>query len=261
VVVDSGSTDSTLEIVEAFSDARIIQLEPGLGIAKALNAGIAAAHGTFIARLDADDIAYEWRIHDQVLYLLAHPEVDLIGTGVDSFGDHEGFYRAPLEHKNIRDEFLVNNPFFHPTVMFRRRLVDRNLLRYNEEFFTEEDYELWGRLIPVITCANLDQSSIRYRIRGTSNQWDPRKFRYKRKALEGFCQLTGVVDDALIDALAEFQCGAFIRYHSYTAMRDYAMSAIDRKLPKMGWIHEALVREPGYPEFTRWYRRARGWSA
>src|SRR3954451_3609343 len=64
VIVDGGSTDNTLDIVEAFSegDIRIIQLEPGLGIAKALNVGIAAAQGAFIARMDADDIAYQWRI-------------------------------------------------------------------------------------------------------------------------------------------------------------------------------------------------------
>ncbi len=261
IVLDGGSTDRTLEIVDDFNDGniRVIQLAPGLGIAKALNVGIAAAEGSFIARMDADDLMYQWRLNDQVNYLLANPDVEMVGTGVDAFGDHEGVFRNPLTHLDIRNEFLVNNPFFHPTVMFRRSVVDRSLLHYNEAHFFEEDYELWGRLIPQITCANLDQSSIRYRIRGNSTQWDPRKFRFKRQALLGFCQQAGLNDDVLIDALAEFQCSSFIRHDHYLVLRDYAVSTEGTTMPRLGWLHDALVREKRYIDFSSWFRIAKGW--
>lgn len=263
IVVDGGSTDDTLNIVETFADedVRIIELAPGLGIARALNDGITAAQGEYIARMDADDIAYKWRLHDQVYFLSKNTEIDLIGTGVDAFWDHEGVYRSPLNHEDIFNEFLVNNPFFHPTIMFRRKLADQGLYRYDETHSFEEDYELWGRLIPNIKCANLDQSSIRYRIRGNSTQWDPRKYRYKRRALEGFCAHIGLKDEALIDGLAEFQCGAFIRYEHYLAMRDYARSAQARKMPRLGWLHDALVEKQDYAAFTDWFRQAKGWPA
>ena len=263
IVIDGGSTDRTLEIVDCFNqgDIRVIQLAPNLGIAKALNAGIAAAKGSFIARIDADDLMYKWRLNDQVYHFLANPNVEMVGTGVDSFGDHEGVFRSPVTHRDIRNEFLVNNPFFHPTVMFRRSIVDRGLLHYNEAHFFEEDYELWGRLIPQITCANLDQSSIRYRIRGNSTQWDPRKFRFKRQALLGFCQHVGLNDDALIDALAEFQCGSFIRHDQYLVLREYAVSSEGTTMPRLGWLHEALVRERRYADFNSWFRSAKGWPA
>lgn len=263
IVIDGGSTDKTLEIVDSFNDGsiRVIELAPGLGIAKALNAGIATAEGDFIARMDADDLIYQWRLNDQVYYFLANPEVEMVGTGVDAFGDLEGVFRSPLTHLEIRDGFLVNNPFFHPTVMFRRSVVDRGLLHYDEAHFFEEDYELWGRLIPQITCVNLDQSSIRYRIRGNSTQWDPRKFRFKRRALMGFCQQNGLNNEVLIDALAEFQCSSFIRHDHYMVLRDYAVSTVGTTMPRLGWLHDALVREKRYVDFSSWFRAAKGWPA
>src|ERR1044072_2388442 len=59
IVVDDGSTDSTLEIVEkaAAHDARIRPCRgPQSGVAAARNSGIAQARGEFIARVDADDL-------------------------------------------------------------------------------------------------------------------------------------------------------------------------------------------------------------
>jgi glycosyltransferase involved in cell wall biosynthesis len=263
IAVDGGSTDDTLDILDQYSDGdiKIIELAPGLGIAKALNVGIAAAEGLFIARMDADDLAYEWRLHDQVKFMTEHGDIDLIGTGVDAFWDHEGVFRSPLSYQSIRDEYLANNPFFHPTLMFRRRIVDNGLFRYNEANSFEEDYELWGRLIPQIKCANMDQSSIRYRIRGNSTQWDPRKYRFKQMALKGFCAFYDIKDQELIDALVEFQCGAFIRSGHYAVMRDYAASIAGTEMPRLGWIHNALVEKPDYLEFTKWFRSAKGWPA
>lgn len=263
IVVDGGSTDDTLNILDRYSegDIRVIELAPGLGIAKALNVGIEAAQGEFIARMDADDVAFKSRLADQVDFLAAEPDVDLIGAGVDAFGDHEGAFRSPAKHQDILDEFLVNNPFFHPTIMFRRKLADQGLFHYDESHSFEEDYELWGRLIPRVKCANVPWSVLRYRIRANSTQWDPRKYRYKHRAIEAFCNSIELDNDVLIDALAEFQCGGYIRHPHYLAMRDYALSAKGRNLPKLGWLQDALIREPSYADFTHWFRVIKGWAA
>ncbi len=263
IVVDGGSTDDTLDILDYFSngDIKIIELPPGLGIAKALNVGISAAEGLFIARMDADDIAYEWRFHEQVNYMIEHGDVDLIGTGVDAFWDHSGVYRSPLSYWAIRNEYLANNPFFHPTLMFRRRIVDNGLYRYDESYSFEEDYELWGRLIPRIKCENMNQSVIKYRVRGNSTQWDPRKYRFKHSAISGFSAYYGLKDPTLLEALVEFQCGGFIRHEHYEAMRNYSFSIGDSELPRLGWLHDALVSQKTYSDFTKWFRFTKGWAA
>ena len=140
--------------------------------------------------MDSDDAAYKWRLHDQVNFLITNPEVSLVGTGVDVFGERVGSHRSPLSHQQIVDSYLVNNPFFHPTIMFRRKLYEQELFVYDESFPADEDYELWGRLIPKLTCANLDQSSIRYRIHGQNTNMDPRKHEYKSRALRRFVRST-----------------------------------------------------------------------
>ena len=58
VIVDDGSTDSTVERLAEMSDprVRVIRHERARGVAQARNAGIAAARGTWIALLDDDDL-------------------------------------------------------------------------------------------------------------------------------------------------------------------------------------------------------------
>ena len=85
IVVDGGSTDDTLSIVDSYmgdDDLRVIELAPGLGIPRALNEGMAAAKGQFIARMDDDDFSLPTRISAQVALLRARPEIDVVGTGL-----------------------------------------------------------------------------------------------------------------------------------------------------------------------------------
>jgi glycosyltransferase involved in cell wall biosynthesis len=263
IVVDGGSTDDTVPIVKSYlgdGDLTLIELSGEAGsIPRSLNAGLAAAKGEFIARMDADDVAYKWRLHDQVYFFATHPDVSLLGTGVDVFGEREDSHRSPLRHEQIVDMYLINNPFFHPTIMFRRSLYDRGLYYYGESQVSDEDYELWGRLIPKVICANLDQAAIRYRMHSSNTQWDPRKHRSKEKALWGFCESYGIAEKGLIDALVQFQCGTFLRHEDYLMLREYAHVAEGRKLPRLGWIHDAIVRESSYVDFLAWFRRAKGW--
>jgi hypothetical protein len=71
--------------------------------------------------MDADDIAKSHRIARQVTVLAACPEVDLIGSSIELFGATSYFQAAPPSHREIRDHYLINSPFFHPTVMIRRK--------------------------------------------------------------------------------------------------------------------------------------------
>lgn len=259
VVVDGGSTDDTLTIVDSYlgdGDLKIIKLEPNLGIARALNVGLAAAEGEFIARMDADDQAYPCRFQKQVLFLVQNPDISLVGGGVDNFGEYEGISRPPRCQVDIENGYLVNNPFYHSTIMIRRKIFDLGVYRYDEAQVCDEDYELWGRVIPKVACANLEQSVLRYRLHQTNGHWDPRKYGAKIKALRGFCETYGASDEILIEALAGFQCSGLVLYEDYKVLRDYARQTVGKKLPKLGWIQDAIVREKTYSEFSSWLSNA-----
>lgn len=82
IVIDDGSTDGTADEARRQSDPRIRVLCDGrhLGRSARLNQGVALARGRYIARMDADDVAYPGRLRRQAEHLDAHPSVDLVSN-------------------------------------------------------------------------------------------------------------------------------------------------------------------------------------
>jgi glycosyltransferase involved in cell wall biosynthesis len=118
----------------------------------ALNAGLAEARGEFIARMDADDEALPRRLAAQVERLAACPELGVVGSRVEFGGDsgaaagyalHVAWLNSIVTAEDIARERFVESPFAHPSVMFRRELVERHGGYRAGDF--PEDYELWLR--------------------------------------------------------------------------------------------------------------------
>ena len=157
IIVDDGSTDATPQVIAAAhrEDSRIrIITVPSAGIVAALNAGLAAAHGKFIARMDADDEAHPERLAEQAAFLSAPAEADigLVSCLVEYGGDrtanagyalHVDWINSVVTTEDIALHRFVESPFAHPSVMFRRELVSRHG-GYRAGAFPE-DYELWLR--------------------------------------------------------------------------------------------------------------------
>jgi len=152
VIVDDGSRDGTKELLRqiAASEPRIVLIvqEPK-GIAEALNRGLASCRGEFVARMDADDVMSERRLELQSAFLAANRDFGLVSCRV-RFGGSEAGYAAHVDWINSLmdpDEMslrrFVEAPVAHPSVMFRRRLLDEHG-GYREGDFPE-DYELWLR--------------------------------------------------------------------------------------------------------------------
>lgn len=155
LLVDDGSADDTAAMGEtaARADARIRVLRrPHLGLVAALEAGLAAAQGRFIARLDADDTSAPERLAVQAAFLETHPDVGLVSCAVAFDGDagrSAGFARhvAWLNTLTTPEAMALNRfieaPVAHPSVMFRRELTLRHGAYRDGPF--PEDYELWLR--------------------------------------------------------------------------------------------------------------------
>lgn len=155
IVVDDGSRDTTAEAVEAAAegDPRIRLLRRSAsGIVAALNAGLAVARGVLVARMDADDFSLPERLERQVALLEARPDVGVASCRVAFGGDmaaargyflHVEWLNRLCEPDELARERFVDAPVAHPSVMFRRELVDR-LGGYRETGWPE-DYELWLR--------------------------------------------------------------------------------------------------------------------
>lgn len=170
IVVDDASNQDISGALEAFAGdtrLRIIRNKSNLGLAASLNKAITLAHGEYIARMDDDDFSLQMRISEQVAFLDAHPEVDVLGTGVafyDSDLNHLRNHLFPAAHEEIISFMRRGNPLAHPTVMFRRSFIER-AGGYDSTLRRMEDLELWGRMATRSRFANIGKVLLRHRVR------------------------------------------------------------------------------------------------
>jgi glycosyltransferase involved in cell wall biosynthesis len=158
------------ELSPGISRLKIVH-EPLAGIAHALNTGLRHCRGRYIARMDADDICLPGRLKIQSEYLDQHPGSGMVSGLVDLFGheEHNQGMKSYVERINhwISEQDLFNHrfvesPFAHPSVMFRRSLIE-NHGPYSTGPIPE-DYELWLRWFALgIRMAKIPQKVIRWR--------------------------------------------------------------------------------------------------
>lgn len=169
LVVDDGSTDGSAGIAESYRDPRIrvVRNENRLKLSGALNRGLDSAVGTYVARMDADDICVPERLRIQTGFMDSHPEIGMSGGWVRAFGDHPSSgttFQFPLASEEIRASLLFDNPFAHPSVIFRKSLFDKFDLRFDGTYYPAEDRELWIRALEHFPAANIPRVLLQYRL-------------------------------------------------------------------------------------------------
>lgn len=125
--------------------------EKNIGLTKSLNVGLKLCRGMkYIARMDADDIAFPKRLEKQVEFLEKNPSADVLNTAIVKFKNDDlatgSIMTVPANNEKIVEMLLYSNPLFHPTIMIRRSFIDKNNIIYNETFRRSQDYALWLEL-------------------------------------------------------------------------------------------------------------------
>lgn len=166
VIINDGSTDSSLSIIESYTDKRIrlINNELNLGLIKTLNKGIELCKGEYVARMDADDVAHPERLQKQVSFLDQNHNHILCGTNADIInnkGEIVGKIMNPTSNTLLQISLLFTNPFIHPSMMIRKSAFKESL--FDEKALHVEDFELWTRLATKGKIANLEQALLKYR--------------------------------------------------------------------------------------------------
>jgi len=156
VVVDDGSGDDTWKMLSAAA-----AIEPRLkpihmehaGIVPALNRGLEACEGRYVARMDVDDLMLPERLAAQVEFMDDHPEVALCGTWVEPYGidktlsaagvGYHDWLNSMASDEEIRTNLFVDSPIAHSTFFVRRELY-QNLGGYHDPDWAE-DYDFIQR--------------------------------------------------------------------------------------------------------------------
>jgi hypothetical protein len=192
VIVDDGSTDATPTILSAHAtaDSRIrILRQENRGLIESLNRGFAAATGTYIARMDADDLAKPYRLEKQLDFLNKNPSIGLVGGAVEIIDAEArvlGTIRLPSEPKRVRRHMReLGCALAHPTVLFSRSIL-RDLGGFRKAYRHAEDYDLWLRMLEKVDLANLDEVLLGYRRHEASISFK----NAKQQALSALCART-----------------------------------------------------------------------
>jgi glycosyltransferase involved in cell wall biosynthesis len=177
IIVDDGSTDDTLSIIKSYTDSRIAVVENKHDFTGSLNLGIKRTTGSYIARMDADDVMRPNRLQVQYEFMERHPEVDVCGSWIELFETKSGTIQTHTNHKDIVAAMLSYNPMAHPSVMMRKNVFEKQgRALYKKEYPYAEDYKLWTDLAAQgFHFANVPEVLLQYRCsenQVTNSKWE-----------------------------------------------------------------------------------------
>lgn len=161
IVVDCGSTDGSVDVIESLAHPRLRLLRvPFCGVAEGRSLGIREARGELVAILDADDPAMPERLARQVHVFQTDPEVVGCGSRIVQVTERTGrerTYPYPRGHEAIvRLLRAAISPFPHSTLTFRRSAYDQ-VGGYSDVFEKCEDFDFLLRLARIGRLACIDR--------------------------------------------------------------------------------------------------------
>lgn len=146
LIIDDGSTDRTVKIIQDYTDERIHLVKRKHQFIQNLNEGLQLASGAYIARMDADDIMHTERLRIQLKRMKKNPDITVCGTWAKIFSDkgnerkisHLGY---GIIHEPVL-ELLKYNMLLHPSVMIKKEFLLNHHIKY-QNYPCVEDYKLW----------------------------------------------------------------------------------------------------------------------
>lgn len=167
IVLDDCSPDNSEEILDTYSDPRIVRYrgEKNQGLANVLNIGMDMARGKYIARMDSDDISLPNRLEIQVKYLEEHPDIDLCSCGMELFGAKNEIWIRESDPEKVKITALHHSPVLHASSMWRKESFDKVGLSFRQDMVPAEDYDMWCRaLVLGLKLVNIPNILYLYRV-------------------------------------------------------------------------------------------------
>ena len=149
IVVNDGSTDRTLEVVESFSDPRLrlINLPENRGRGYARQVALEHSDGDFIAYLDCDDFYHPEKIGRQLQYFNENPDSVYCGCGFGSFDTDGSLRRSRSKRAISAGTFNLGDPFPFAPVASMIRADIAKVDRYDPDIRLGEDMDYFLRVL------------------------------------------------------------------------------------------------------------------
>ena len=191
IVVDDGSTDDSLAVLESYGDRIRLVTQRNQGVSVARNAGIGRSRGELIAFLDADDIWHPEKLAKQVP-LFTNPEVGLVYCAVEYVDEAArplGTNVTGRRGRVLRDIALLRGTIVlagGSTAVVRRKSFDKAGL-FDPRMSTAADWDMWRRIACHDEIDVVREPLMQYRLRPASMHRQIEVF--ERDMLHGFAQM------------------------------------------------------------------------
>ena len=176
LILDDCPDDDREEIVKSYKDERIkySKNDENLGITQSRNKLIDMSQGEYLAIFDHDDVSLPMRLQKEVEYLDENQDVGVVSCWVDCFPHGQGIH-YPSDDIRIKELLMDACALIHSASMIRKSVLEKNNLRYEEEFTPCEDYRLWLRLMEWTQFYNIQEVLFKYRLHDTNTSKIQRK--------------------------------------------------------------------------------------
>ena len=247
LVIDNPDRQDVIDWIDKRNDSRMQMIvnPHNLGLVASLNRGVAASHGNYIARMDADDISLPDRIALQMTYM-RDTGCDLVGCNTIRFNDVEGILgttKCPSRPESMRKYIELGGGISHPTWLFRKEM-------YNEvdgyrSIALAEDYDFLIRaLMAGLKLGCIQEVELKYRqnLEGVSQQ-NKGKQKYtaeliRKQYKSGKVQPVDSVRQKLVDD--RNKVGRYTSYYRFTRQVRNSLILKDRQGCSKNRVHFRL---------------------
>lgn len=172
LVIDDGSTDSTVEIVKSIFDSRLhIYSYPNVGISANRNRGLAKATGEYLSFIDADDLWVSDKLEAQLNALLKHPQAALAYSWTDYIDMNGNFLKSGrriTETGNVYSKLLMYNFLENGSNPLIRSEAFNTVGGFDESLPVAEDWDMWLRISACYEFVLVPEVKIFYRVQANS---------------------------------------------------------------------------------------------
>lgn len=184
ILCDDGSSDHTYSVAQQYQEQYpdkiiLIRNAENKGLNFTLNRCLQYADGSYIARMDGDDISLPTRFEKEVSFLNAHLEYAIVSTPMIYFDENGDFRTGNANGEPSASSLPKGTPFCHAPCMVRKEAYDAvGGYAFSRHRLRVEDWDLWIRMYEKgFRGYNLAEPL--YKMRDDQNAYKRRKFKYR----------------------------------------------------------------------------------
>jgi glycosyltransferase involved in cell wall biosynthesis len=165
IVIDGGSTDETIQILESYSEEILAISEPDEGQSQAINKGFQLSTSSHVSWLNSDDILYPGALERVANFFARHPDTKILYGNCEYIDTADRVLKKypaqPYSYKDLVEN--AHNYIPQPATFFAREILS-TVGSINEQLHFVMDFEYWLRSGKVFNLVHIPETLAALRV-------------------------------------------------------------------------------------------------